>query len=215
MKSYTKQWSLRLQPTQVTETDACSRHELTKSRLTTVVLCSNTSTIRSSDRVPFAINAAVASQNIELVSLEAGPSSSSTRDTQITRPLTERVTPHTTSTTQGCTAAGLNSGFVSHDDTASILSGSQDHEGTGLLQTQPEYLNRVQQPQNINDEKPTGLRTHILWAKALDKRHRHLEKSPVRYDPANMKFSHSLQFNSVPDWSTHYIAYDNLKKLYV
>ncbi|QGA20517.1 hypothetical protein EYB26_008222 [Talaromyces marneffei] len=178
-----------------------------------VVLCSNTSTIRSSDRVPFAINAAVASQNIELVSLEAGPSSSSTRDTQIARPLTERVTPHTTSTTQGCTAAGLNSGFVSHDDTASILSGSQDHEGTGLLQTQPEYLNRVQQPQNINDEKPTGLRTHILWAKALDKRHRHLEKSPVRYDPANMKFSHSLQFNSVPDWSTHYIAYDNLKKL--
>jgi SPX domain protein involved in polyphosphate accumulation len=30
-----------------------------------------------------------------------------------------------------------------------------------------------------------------------------------------MKFSHSLQFNSVPDWSSHYIAYSNLKKLYV
>ncbi|KAI5291999.1 low-affinity phosphate transporter [Ascosphaera acerosa] len=28
-----------------------------------------------------------------------------------------------------------------------------------------------------------------------------------------MKFSHSLQFNAVPDWSTHYIAYSNLKKL--
>lgn len=28
-----------------------------------------------------------------------------------------------------------------------------------------------------------------------------------------MKFSHSLQFNSVPDWSGHYIAYSNLKKL--
>ncbi|KAF2005123.1 SPX-domain-containing protein [Amniculicola lignicola CBS 123094] len=28
-----------------------------------------------------------------------------------------------------------------------------------------------------------------------------------------MKFSHSLQFNSVPDWSSHYIAYSNLKKL--
>ncbi|KAF2804118.1 SPX-domain-containing protein [Mytilinidion resinicola] len=27
-----------------------------------------------------------------------------------------------------------------------------------------------------------------------------------------MKFSHSLQFNSVPDWSTHYISYSNLKK---
>lgn len=28
-----------------------------------------------------------------------------------------------------------------------------------------------------------------------------------------MKFSHSLQFNSVPDWSNHYISYSNLKKL--
>ncbi|KAH3673546.1 hypothetical protein WICMUC_003653 [Wickerhamomyces mucosus] len=28
-----------------------------------------------------------------------------------------------------------------------------------------------------------------------------------------MKFSHSLQFNAVPEWSTKYIAYSNLKKL--
>lgn len=28
-----------------------------------------------------------------------------------------------------------------------------------------------------------------------------------------MKFSHSLQFNAVPDWSGNYIAYSNLKKL--
>ncbi|EEQ29387.1 SPX domain-containing protein [Microsporum canis CBS 113480] len=28
-----------------------------------------------------------------------------------------------------------------------------------------------------------------------------------------MKFSHSIQFNSVPDWSGSYIAYSNLKKL--
>lgn len=28
-----------------------------------------------------------------------------------------------------------------------------------------------------------------------------------------MKFSHSLQFNAVPDWSSHYISYSNLKKL--
>ena len=32
-------------------------------------------------------------------------------------------------------------------------------------------------------------------------------------DEAEMKFSHSLQFNAVPDWSSHYIAYSNLKKL--
>lgn len=30
-----------------------------------------------------------------------------------------------------------------------------------------------------------------------------------------MKFSHSIQFNAVPDWSSHYIAYSNLKKLFV
>lgn len=28
-----------------------------------------------------------------------------------------------------------------------------------------------------------------------------------------MKFSHSIQFNAVPDWSNHYISYSNLKKL--
>jgi phosphate transporter len=28
-----------------------------------------------------------------------------------------------------------------------------------------------------------------------------------------MKFSHSIQFNAVPDWSSSYIAYSNLKKI--
>ncbi|KAL4778943.1 SPX domain-containing protein [Aspergillus varians] len=30
---------------------------------------------------------------------------------------------------------------------------------------------------------------------------------------SKMKFSHSIQFNAVPDWSAYYIAYSNLKKL--
>lgn len=30
-----------------------------------------------------------------------------------------------------------------------------------------------------------------------------------------MKFSHSIQFNAVPDWSSQYLAYSNLKKLCV
>jgi SPX domain protein involved in polyphosphate accumulation len=34
-------------------------------------------------------------------------------------------------------------------------------------------------------------------------------------DGDDMKFSHSIQFNAVPDWSSHYIAYSNLKKLFV
>ncbi|KAL9577038.1 MAG: hypothetical protein Q9212_006631 [Teloschistes hypoglaucus] len=31
--------------------------------------------------------------------------------------------------------------------------------------------------------------------------------------PREMKFSHSIQFNAVPDWSSNYINYSNLKKL--
>jgi phosphate transporter len=158
-----------------------------------------------------ATNAAVASQNIELVSLEAGPSSSSSRVTQTTQSFKERVLPNTSSTTQRRTAIEINSGFVPHDDTASIHSGSQDHEGTGLLQSHSEDIKRVRS-QKLNEKSSTASRPRILWAEALDKRNR---ESPLRYDPANMKFSHSLQFNSVPDWSAYYIAYDNLKKLYV
>ncbi|PGG99535.1 phosphate transporter [Blastomyces parvus] len=40
-------------------------------------------------------------------------------------------------------------------------------------------------------------------------------ETPTRagVDDDIMKFSHSIQFNAVPDWSSHYIAYSNLKKL--
>lgn len=30
-----------------------------------------------------------------------------------------------------------------------------------------------------------------------------------------LRFAHSIQFNAVPDWTSHYIAYSNLKKLCV
>ena len=39
-------------------------------------------------------------------------------------------------------------------------------------------------------------------------------KLHVFLPPEEMKFSHSIQFNAVPDWSSHYISYSNLKKLY-
>lgn len=45
-----------------------------------------------------------------------------------------------------------------------------------------------------------------------EKRDRKLEELFHREE---MKFSHSIQFNAVPDWSSHYISYSNLKKLYV
>ncbi|KAJ5601264.1 hypothetical protein N7510_010798 [Penicillium lagena] len=50
-----------------------------------------------------------------------------------------------------------------------------------------------------------------FWAEALRRRARNpiVEQEPT----AEMKFSHSIQFNAVPDWSSNYIAYSNLKKL--
>lgn len=217
-----------MEPTQVTiatpasHRDEClSRHELTTSRLSTLFCCptnhhQNSGSSPAFDQIlPVGQSTAVASQNIELVSLEAGRSSSPTRNIHTPRPFTARVTPNTSPTTHRRTTTGINSGLVPHDDTASTHSGSQDHEGTGLLQLHSEGANRARQPQNLNYKSYIGRRPHILWAEALDKRHRGREKSPIRYEPANMKFSHSLQFNSVPDWSAHYIAYDNLKKLYV
>lgn len=51
-----------------------------------------------------------------------------------------------------------------------------------------------------------------LWTEALRRR----SLDPRSAEKAlKMKFSHSLQFNAVPDWSAYYIAYSNLKKLYV
>lgn len=51
----------------------------------------------------------------------------------------------------------------------------------------------------------------------LRKQRRDDEKFFSRLDQAEsgMKFSHSIQFNAVPDWSSHYIAYSNLKKMLV
>jgi phosphate transporter len=69
---------------------------------------------------------------------------------------------------------------------------------------------------------------------AFDRKHRHLPHTDGAYsvrshgaqggekrlkdarlqgEKGAMKFSHSIQFNAVPDWSSHYISYSNLKKL--
>ncbi|KAA8648544.1 putative plasma membrane phosphate transporter Pho87 [Aspergillus tanneri] len=47
------------------------------------------------------------------------------------------------------------------------------------------------------------------WVQALHYRARFLEN---RGAGPKMKFSHSIQFNAVPEWSSYYIAYSNLKK---
>jgi phosphate transporter len=50
-------------------------------------------------------------------------------------------------------------------------------------------------------------------AKLAQRDARRTEKIRRLDEEDDMKFSHSIQFNAVPDWSSHYIAYSNLKKL--
>ncbi|KAG7115237.1 putative transporter C3B8.04c like protein [Verticillium longisporum] len=57
-----------------------------------------------------------------------------------------------------------------------------------------EHRRKLEARQARRDEKRLEKR---LWLQAQD----------------DMKFSHSIQFNAVPDWSSHYVAYSNLKKL--
>ncbi len=39
------------------------------------------------------------------------------------------------------------------------------------------------------------------------------EKRRWLQEQDEMKFSHNIQLNAVADWSSHYIAYSNLKKV--
>lgn len=45
------------------------------------------------------------------------------------------------------------------------------------------------------------------------RREKRLQKLETLAEREAMKFSHSIQFNAVPDWSNNYISYSNLKKL--
>ncbi|KAJ3495517.1 hypothetical protein NLG97_g3341 [Lecanicillium saksenae] len=68
--------------------------------------------------------------------------------------------------------------------------------------SEPDVIELLDYPEK-NPQDPREQRRHEkrqtkrLWLEARDE----------------MKFSHSIQFNAVPDWSSHYIAYSNLKKL--
>lgn len=50
-------------------------------------------------------------------------------------------------------------------------------------------------------------------AKQARRAEKRLEKRRWLEEQDEMKFSHSIQFNAVPDWSDRYLAYSNLKKL--
>ncbi|PYH41423.1 putative plasma membrane phosphate transporter Pho87 [Aspergillus saccharolyticus JOP 1030-1] len=63
-----------------------------------------------------------------------------------------------------------------------------------------------QQQQQQQHRRPNRIG---FWIEALQRcAHRHQGVKSFK-----MKFSHSIQFNAVPDWSAYYLAYSNLKKL--
>ncbi|KAJ5206784.1 Sodium/sulfate symporter [Penicillium cf. griseofulvum] len=64
----------------------------------------------------------------------------------------------------------------------------------------------------LDQLRPEGSRLKF-WAEALRRRAYNASHGIVDPDSEKMKFSHSVQFNAVPDWSSNYIAYSNLKKL--
>ena len=47
----------------------------------------------------------------------------------------------------------------------------------------------------------------------IRRQRKRLDKLESLAEAEEMKFSHSIQFNAVPDWSSNYISYSNLKKL--
>lgn len=75
--------------------------------------------------------------------------------------------------------------------------------------------------ESTNEKEKTFRLPHLspyqveYWSEALRQRQQQRQQQQNRGDGTEpkMKFSHSLQFNAVPDWSAYYIAYSNLKKL--
>lgn len=75
--------------------------------------------------------------------------------------------------------------------------------------------------ESANEKEKTFRLPHLspdqvkYWSQALRQRQQQRQQQRNRGDGTEpkMKFSHSLQFNAVPDWSAFYIAYSNLKKL--
>ena len=67
----------------------------------------------------------------------------------------------------------------------------------------------------LDNLEPSGRsqRSNTLTGKPLRRWKKRLEKLESLAEREEMKFSHSVQFNAVPDWSDNYISYSNLKKL--
>lgn len=91
--------------------------------------------------------------------------------------------------------------------------GSTDGDAYELydLHSRPGQPRQFGQPNSYRDIQPSRQEAD------RDRRRRAKRDEKRRWldECDEMKFSHSIQFNAVPDWSSHYIAYSNLKKLFV
>jgi hypothetical protein len=89
-----------------------------------------------------------------------------------------------------------------------LLAGDQDHLGVGGSAIELEDLS--------GGSKRAGVSPSTTGEGSEGKRHSDKKKCRKTKSSAHreaMKFSHSIQFNAVPDWSSKYISYSNLKKL--
>ncbi|KAJ2901326.1 hypothetical protein MKZ38_001938 [Zalerion maritima] len=73
----------------------------------------------------------------------------------------------------------------------------------------------VEEFELANYPPPHDARVDATGATARERRRQEKRADKLKWleEQDEMKFSHSIQFNAVPDWSSHYIAYSNLKKL--
>lgn len=122
--------------------------------------------------------------------------------------------------------------LIASDDTS--RSWAPPHEIGGAHKATAEALRQIKgqadtlssskaHPEDVSSVNGTGdtieLGTLITNAERKTQAHeaRRAEKAERKLrhllDEDEMKFSHSIQFNAVPDWSSHYISYSNLKKL--
>jgi hypothetical protein len=123
----------------------------------------------------------------------------------------------------------VQSPILAHESTASPSPGqAQKQRHSGWLRknasTADHLVNILSLEPSDNNESPLELENLAKpprspsgdnsalsrESRRSDKRLRKLERLAEQEE---MKFSHSIQFNAVPDWSSNYISYSNLKKL--
>ena len=111
-----------------------------------------------------------------------------------------------------------------------LASTSRDHSGSTSKARTRDWKERWKgrhRKQTLPQPKGGNTRPEPIWEegkqRASTSSYGEEEEKPEYHTPkghgggagenADMKFSHSIQFNAVQEWSSHYIAYSNLKKL--